>query len=164
MRRGGPLLPRPGSHFARWARSLKFGSGVDEFGLQVRAIRATYYTSVQGDDERLQDVRQRLWSLGFHPEVFKKAKGERAKGVDITLSRDMLAHAYQDNYDAAVLVTGDGDYIPLVEDVKRQGKNVYCAFFADTGYGLNPDLRLAADGYASCGDLVRESWTKPTTD
>src|SRR5882762_8629395 len=42
--------------------------------VQPAAIRAHYYTSVSGDDIKLQQVRERLWELGFSPEVFKKSR------------------------------------------------------------------------------------------
>jgi uncharacterized LabA/DUF88 family protein len=67
--------------------------------------------------------------------------------VDITLTKDMLVHAFNDNYDAAVLVTGDGDYIPVVEELKHMGKSVYLVFFEDDGAGLNKELRLACDKF-----------------
>lgn len=56
------------------------------------ATRAHYYTSLQGDADAVFETKQALWRLDFHPEVFKKPQGKRAKGVDITLSRDVLSH------------------------------------------------------------------------
>jgi uncharacterized LabA/DUF88 family protein len=41
---------------------------------------------------------------------------------------NMLAHAYQKNYDAAVLVAGDEDYVPLVTAVKNAGWRVFIWF------------------------------------
>ena len=38
----------------------------------------------------------------------------------------------------AVLVAGDGDYVPLITEVKRLGKVVYVVFFND--YGLSTEL------------------------
>jgi uncharacterized LabA/DUF88 family protein len=62
--------------------------------------------------------------------VFKKDKqGRKTKGVDITLTRDMLSHAFRGNYDVARLIAGDGDYLPLIEEVKRLGKRVQVCFF-----------------------------------
>src|SRR5262245_6026602 len=109
--------------------------------LQPDAIRAHYYTSAVGDDDALAKIRERLREIGFDPHVFKRdPKRNRSKGVDIALTKDMLSHAFLNNYDAAVLVAGDGDYMPLVEEVKRLGKIVYVAFFTGDGAGLNPDL------------------------
>ncbi len=126
--------------------------------LQRTAIRGYYYTSLTGDDQALQDVRNRLWSLGFTPHVFKRDKNEvKAKGVDISLTIDVLSHAYKDNYEVAVLVTGDADYTPLIEEVKRQGKIVYVWFFAEEG--LNPRLRLVADEFFDLTESFIRAWT-----
>ena len=101
---------------------------------QPLATRAYYYTSVTGAESTLLSVKQRLRDLGFDPLVFKKPSGNvKSKGVDITLTKDMLSHAFSDHYDDAVVVAGDGDYIPLIEEVKRQGKRVYVAFFRGEG-------------------------------
>lgn len=115
--------------------------------LQERGVRAHYYTSIVGSEADREDIRQRLWARGFSPYVFRKDKTTgRTKGVDITLTTDMLSHAFQDNYDVAFLVAGDGDYVPLVQEVKRLGKIVYVAFFdGSPEAGLSPELRLAAD-------------------
>jgi len=90
--------------------------------------------------------------------VFKKSKQqEKAKGVDISLTKDMLSHAFMDHYQIAVLMSGDGDYIPVVEEVKRLGKRVVVWFFGETE-GLNPKLRLAADEFIDISNLWVTSW------
>jgi uncharacterized LabA/DUF88 family protein len=127
--------------------------------VQPNAIRSYFYTSVTGDDTKVLSVRQALRSLGFHPEVFKKQKDQaKAKGVDIALSKDFLSHAFLGNYDVAVLIAGDGDYVPLITEVKRLGKVVYLAFFQESG--LSPDLRLAADNYFDMGQFFLDRWKK----
>jgi uncharacterized LabA/DUF88 family protein len=55
----------------------------------------------------------------------------------------MLSHCFLGNYDVAVLFAGDGDYVPLVNEVKRMGKVVYLAFFEQRC--LSDKLALAAD-------------------
>lgn len=50
------------------------------------------------------------------------------KGVDVTLAVDMLRGAQRDNYDTAILVSGDGDFSHVVEAVKELGKHVENAF------------------------------------
>ena len=56
-------------------------------------------------------------------------------------------HAFNNNYDIAVLISGDGDYVPVVEEVKRMGKSVYVLFFEEQKLGLNRNLRLASDKF-----------------
>jgi uncharacterized LabA/DUF88 family protein len=108
---------------------------MDRYSLfQNRIIpRANYYTSVVGDADKLNKVAKRLWALGFDPHVFKKARQEeKAKGVDIALTKDMLSHAFRNNYEIAVLYAGDGDYVPLVEEVKSLGK-LFISISSETG-------------------------------
>jgi hypothetical protein len=127
--------------------------------VQPAALRAYYYTSAVGDEDRLQELRQGLWELGFQGEVFKKEKQQqKSKGVDITLARDFLSNAYMNNYDAAVLIAGDADYLPIVNEVKRMGKLVYVIFFHGQGSGLNLKLHLASDQFFSINDSFRDAW------
>jgi len=46
------------------------------------------------------------------------------KGDDIHLAIDMLKDAYENKYDTAILISGDGDFAPLVKYVKQKGKRV----------------------------------------
>lgn len=131
--------------------------------LEDAALRAFYYTSVSGaEDDRLL-VRDALKEIGFQPMVFKRGNRQRQNGgadklgesirskqVDIQLATDVLSNAFRNNYDAAVLVAGDGDYVPLVEEVKRLGKLVYVFFFRN---GLSSELLNAADGFS---DITEE--------
>jgi uncharacterized LabA/DUF88 family protein len=135
-------------------------SGRSSMGLQPEGLRAYYYTSTTGDENKIRSVKESLWEVGFQPEVFKKPKKQdRSKGVDIALATDLLGNAYRDNYDAAILVAGDGDYVPLVEEVKRLGKVVHVAFFLAKGHGLSPDLRLASDYFWDISMLFAEAWS-----
>jgi NYN domain len=121
--------------------------------LHRNPVRSHYYTSVVDDGVRWGEVRQALWELNFQPEVFRKrAQQDKAKGVDIALATDMLNHTFSDNLDVVVLVAGDGDYIPLVREVKRRGKLVYLAFFEREG--LNPELKLESDAMVQIDALV----------
>jgi uncharacterized LabA/DUF88 family protein len=129
--------------------------------LQLLGVRAYYYTSTTGDEDRIRWIREALWVIGFQPEVFKKPRTrDRTKGVDIALTTDLLGNAYRDNYDAAVLVAGDGDYVPLVEEVKRLGKVVHVVFFGETGHGLSPELRLASDRFWELEGVFAASWER----
>ena len=109
-------------------------------------IRCHYYASVTGDDDKLDDVRAKLWKIGFMPSVFKKNKEQtRAEGVDIALTKDMLSHAFGDHYDVAVLLAGDGDYVPLVEKLSDRGKIVCVSFFEAEEAAMSPRLKAACD-------------------
>ena len=88
------------------------------------------------------------------PRVFKKIKGSRTKRVDISLATDMLCHAARKNYEVAVLIAGDEDYVPLVEAVKAEGHRMLLWFLED---GLSPVLRRSADYYQNIGKILFSS-------
>jgi uncharacterized LabA/DUF88 family protein len=83
--------------------------------------------------------------------VFRKTKGRGSKRVDITLTTEMLSHAARRNYETAVLVAGDEDYVPLVTAVQGEGRRVVLWFLAD---GLSPALRRAADHFVNIEDVL----------
>jgi len=51
------------------------------------------------------------------------------KGIDIMLATDLLHFGWNDLYDAAVLVSGDGDFAYALQAVKNMGKHVEVAYF-----------------------------------
>jgi uncharacterized LabA/DUF88 family protein len=121
-------------------------------------LRATYYTYAVGSDETLVDINKAIKAMSFTtvrrsglpqnltPYVFHKQRREvRAKGVDIKLTVDVLTHVHRNNVDAVYLLTGDGDYAPLIEEVLRSGKQVYVSEFSS---GLNPALPKLADDFS----------------
>ena len=58
----------------------------------------------------------------------KKVMTLKEKAVDVRLAVDMYKLAVEEAYDAAYLLSHDGDFTPPVEVVRRMGKKVYaCA-------------------------------------
>ena len=58
--------------------------------------------------------------------------GFEVKGDDVYLANDMLAGAYENLYDTAVLVSGDEDFIPIINTLKKLNKKTENAFFMQT--------------------------------
>lgn len=129
-----------------------------KYPIEPMSTRSYYYTSIQGDSLKIDEIKEKLRNLGFHPEVFKKPKGKNSKGVDITLAKDILSHSFRDNLDVVVLVAGDEDYLPLLEEIKRLGKIACLYFFEDEIGGLSPKLRLASDFFQSIDKATFEFW------
>jgi len=133
--------------------------------LEPTAIRAYYNTSVVGDEQRFKLVEQSLWQNGFLAKVFKKQKQQtKSKGVDIALATDFISNAFLNNYDVAVLIAGDADYIPMVNEVKRIGKLVYVVFFHGKNLGLSLDLHLASDQFLHISGTFNEQWREYLAD
>lgn len=136
-----------------WSPYASRAKGPEEY------VRRYYYASTSGDAQVREQLELKLRDAGIEaPRVFPRDKAGRSKQVDVTLTTEMLTHAHRDNYDVAVLVSGDGDYVPLVEAVKDEGKRVAVWALAS---GLSPKLKLAADHFWNIGELLfREGATQ----
>ncbi len=51
-------------------------------------------------------------------------KATKEKGIDILLVTDMISGAYTNQFQTALLATGDADYVPAVELIKKLKKAV----------------------------------------
>ncbi len=69
------------------------------------------------------------------------------KGVDIMLATDMITHSFKNNYDIAILVAGDNDYVGAIQAVKDNGKNLEVALFGKES--SSRQLRITADNIIS---------------
>lgn len=122
--------------------------------LRAKTIRTHYYTSVQGDQMRIDKAIDDLRKLNIeHPSVFQRKSNARSKQVDISLCTDMLLHAARKNYETAVLVAGDEDYVPLVKAVKSEGRRVILWFISN---GLSPVLQRSVDLFFNIEDYLFE--------
>ena len=127
--------------------------------------RAYYYNAPLTDDydEELREGQQRFFeSLRRIPYVtvrfgrlHRRPDGSMVeKGIDVAIAVEALSLAFQDAYDTALLVSGDGDYVELVETLKRYGKHVECAMFRNQSAGI---LLEHVDVFQNLDEL---DWTK----
>jgi uncharacterized LabA/DUF88 family protein len=72
------------------------------------------------------------------------------KRVDTRLVADLIHYAANGAYDAAVVVSGDDDFVPAVEAVNALGKQVWVATWSADE--LSTDLRVRCFGYLSLSD------------
>jgi len=132
-------------------------------------LRVNYYTSVEGDADKADRVKDELRAIPYHfqgdpfggggqgsqvqrpqfhgyicPIVFIKRNGEKSKGIDINMTIDMLNHAYNKDIEDIFLITGDGDFVPVIGEVKRRGIRVHVPALSS---GLNPDIPRIADEF-----------------
>jgi len=79
------------------------------------------------------------------------------KGVDIQLATDLITHSFKNNYDVAILVAGDSDYVGAIQAVKDNGKNVEVALFGKERTSV--PLREVADRVVALdGRFLRGCW------
>ncbi len=122
-------------------------------------LRVSYYTYAVGSHDRIEEIEREIKALSFdggnagglpnnlYPVVFKKRSQQaKRKGVDISMAVDILNHVHNNNVDTVYLITGDGDFAPLIKEVIRGGKQVHLASLSD---GLSPMLMTIVDRYVN---------------
>ena len=105
-----------------------------------RPLFRVYYYNLLRDAERnpqaYQDQQKFLTALYNTPYLEVRLGGSKMrgvvtveKGVDVMIATDLLRFAWEDRYDLAILVSGDGDFAYAVQAVKDVGKHVEVAAF-----------------------------------
>jgi len=111
-----------------------------------RLVHARAYCAVY-DNYGLPIEKQKtvepIWDRGFDivtkpVKVF--ADGSRKADLDLTLTIDIVRR--MGSMDVLTLVSGDGDYVPLVDYVRENGIRVEVYSFVES---LAKELRIAAD-------------------
>lgn len=115
-------------------------------------IRTYYYNAPlhrEEDEERFLQQQKFFETVRRLPQIevrlgrlVQRGTTYVEKGIDIAITIDMLDLALRNAYDTAILVTGDGDFSPLIDAVKGWGKKVEAAYFVQ---GLSNNLQDSAD-------------------
>src|SRR5215475_5160427 len=143
---------------AAWITQAVGGSGAIFAG-------AYYYVGVSPDAPAL--VEGFLKGLELRPGYFVKREGRvrrtgrcvacgadyeytTEKRVDTRLVADIIQYAAIGAFDAAVLVSGDDDFVPAVEAVNALGRQVWVATWS--AEELSSDLRVRCFGHLHLSD------------
>lgn len=115
------------------SKKVNFGNIVKEAVGNRQLIRAIAYV-VRTETQEEQPFFEALYNLGIETrekELRIYASGAKKADWDVGLTVDAIRLA--PSLDAIVLVSGDGDYVPLVEYLqKSQGKVVEVVAFGET--------------------------------
>ncbi len=101
-----------------------------------RVVYAGWYqglfSSSRANERQLHTERNRhidLMHAGVEPKYVPMSQSLREKGVDVALAVDALQVGLEGKIDIAVLVTGDGDLVPLARALMKHGIRVAVLFF-----------------------------------
>ena len=132
-----------------------------EFVRRGKMVRAFYYTALLENDEYspIRPLVDWLHYNGFTmvtkpAKEYTDAQGRRkVKGnMDIELVIDAMELAPR--LDHAVIFSGDGDFVPLVQSLQRQGVRVTIVSSIETNPSMIADeLRRQADTFIDLADL-----------
>jgi uncharacterized LabA/DUF88 family protein len=133
-------------------------------------IRVNYYTSVVGTDEKVRAIEQEIASITYScrvsdaglagsakliPRVHKRlANSRKSKVVDVDITLDVMRTALETQVGAIFLLSGDGDYLPLVREVaRRTAKQVWLGAFSS---GLSEPLRDNVEAFVQLDSMFFE--------
>ncbi|MDP1696063.1 MAG: NYN domain-containing protein [archaeon] len=77
--------------------------------------------------------------------------GFEVKGDDVYLANDMLVGAYENLYDGAILISGDEDFMPVVNTLKKLSKRVENLYFTSSS---SKNLRKTCTGYLNIRNIL----------
>ena len=102
-------------------------------------VRVRVYDSIPNRNPELEALHESLRSNGFEVVEKRPQAAENnlntvcvQKEVDTSLVVDMVGLAAQDDFDKAIVVSGDRDMRPAVEWIENMGKTAVVAGFHDT--------------------------------
>jgi len=135
-------------------------NGLQQVPQLVGVKRVSYYTSLVASDDKIEEAKLKISEVRYNfladergrhssgtlvPKVFKKPKNiQKSAAVDVNIVVDALAAASDPAVDLICLVSGDRDYLPLIQRVMTLGK--VCVVLALSS-GLSSELRHAPDHF-----------------
>lgn len=128
---------------------------VDELCNDYDLVRGYWFDSHKpGELDDKRGFYTFLETNGFRVESVERSGVEgdfKEKEADIRLATELIASAYNDSYEVAVVVTGDKDYLRAVRHVQDRGKIVTVAMFEQ---GMSGALRREADSYVHLDEIA----------
>jgi len=101
-----------------------------------RVVYAGWYqglfASTQAEERQLRkdrNLHNDLIHAGIEAKYVPMSQNQKEKGVDVALTVDAMEVGLGGKIDIAVLVTGDGDFVPLVRAFMKHGIRVTAAYF-----------------------------------
>jgi uncharacterized LabA/DUF88 family protein len=110
-------------------------------------IDAHCYVPINPRNEHRSDgVIEELWRSGYivNTKLGTIAGGTYKCNFDVEITMDVLRIVYEVKPDIIVLATGDSDFIPLIQEVRKAGVRVEVAAFEETA---GVDILLKCSGF-----------------
>jgi len=100
--------------------------------LGERRLAAAYMFDSCSPESPKRNYHNALAQKGFRMDIREcKEDSTCQKEVDVAMARRMIVAACDNLYDVAIVVSGDRDFVPAVDEVQLRGKKVEVVSFLD---------------------------------
>lgn len=116
-----------------------------EFAGGDQTGRAVLFGSRPPANDSLWEIAK---SRGFEVKVFDRNAANKEKKVDVGLATEIMQDSFQrmnPDQDEVTLVSGDGDYVPVLESLRERGFTVNVVFWSHAAR----ELRETASNFVS---------------
>ncbi len=129
------------------SKSINFKNLIEELRKDRLLINVFYYNAPLDKDinsdkywkqQKFFDILRKI--PGFKVILCRVRKDKKedgsfkftVKGDDIHLASDLIGMAYENLYDTAIIVSGDGDFVPAIQRVQKLKKKVENVYFSSS--------------------------------
>ncbi len=140
----------------RIADKINFQKLINELVGDRELVKAYYYNAsldlganpkIYWDQQKFFNILRKIPKFEVILCKLRKVKrngkiGYEMKGDDTHLVSDLVGEAYEDNYDCAIIVSGDEDFISPIERVRKLKKKIENAYFSSSS---SYNLRMKCD-------------------
>jgi uncharacterized LabA/DUF88 family protein len=116
--------------YLKFAEKLTNGRKLIRLNLYVATFDSHRSPKEAREQQRFIDDVQKLPYITVKHKMLNYKDGiPYEKGIDILIAVDMVTQALWNYYDTGILVSGDGDFAPMLSRIKNAGKQVENASF-----------------------------------
>lgn len=128
----------------KYYKHMEFLSGLEKLGIKVKIRKLQHKSNYELISKKLGQLQTIKLCDSCKPVVKQNCINcigsfqEKEKGIDVMIAIDMIKMALEKEYDIAILISGDGDFVPVCDLVKQCGKEV---FSVSVSKGYSSDLK-----------------------
>ena len=132
--RVGIFMDGPNVYHGLKGRRIDYLDLVEHFAKGRKIVGVWYFNAYPDMDSPIQTFFKYLGHIGFHVHTRPTCRNAatnvwKQKGMDILLAVEAMKH--KEEFDTFILFSGDRDFMPIVEEMVKEGKKIEIVSFAE---------------------------------
>jgi len=140
-------------------KHMSFLSDLEKSGIKVHTRKLQHLSNIELITKKVSQLQKLKICDNCKPIVTQNCIDcvgsfeEHEKGIDVMIVVDMIQLALKNEYDVGVLISGDADFIPALDLIKKNWKRVIVAFVSA---GFSRELRQTQE-YTYLDEIIFSS-------